>query len=83
MIQNWWEMFIHHTVVLPFRGTIQNNPLHQYMLEGNSLGSSLEENDIRVLEDNKLNMIQQCVLAVRRPTASWSALAVLPAGQGR
>jgi len=51
-------MLIHQMVVLPFRGTSQNNPCHQYMLGGNSLEHSLEEKDVRVMEDKKLNTIQ-------------------------
>ncbi|GAB0202651.1 mitochondrial enolase superfamily member 1 [Grus japonensis] len=44
----------------------RNNPRHQYMLEADRLESSLEERDLRVLVDTKLNMIQQCAFAAKR-----------------
>ena len=40
----------------------QNNPMHQYRLGADWLGSSSAENNLGVTMNNKLNMSQQCTL---------------------
>lgn len=56
----------------------RNSPMHQNMLRGIQLESSLTEEALEVLVDIKWNMSQQC--AAKK---AWDALIrMLPAGQG-
>ncbi|KAK4829978.1 hypothetical protein QYF61_008109 [Mycteria americana] len=43
----------------------RNKPGHQHMLGADQLGSSLAENDLGVLVDNKVTTSQQCTLAAK------------------
>ncbi|GAB0207177.1 mitochondrial enolase superfamily member 1 [Grus japonensis] len=44
----------------------KNNPMHQYRLGVDLLGSSSQEKDQGVLADNKLSMSQQCALVAKK-----------------
>ncbi|KAK4832100.1 hypothetical protein QYF61_020727 [Mycteria americana] len=60
----------------------RNNPMYQYRLGTDCLESSLAEEAVGVLVDNKLTMSLQCALV--GTIASWAALCRMPpAGQER
>ncbi|PKU43643.1 rna-directed dna polymerase from mobile element jockey-like [Limosa lapponica baueri] len=59
------------------------NPWYQYKLGDEWIESSSVEKDLGVLMDEKLDVSQLCVLTSRKPTMSWVASKVWPAGQGR
>lgn len=102
-VQNWEECLRDGRIVLPFRGAStggwqnpmkfntgkcevlpcgRNDPRHQDRLKFN-----FAEKDMKVLEDKKLPMSQQCALAVKKTKgslASWAASRrVFLAGLGR
>jgi len=59
------------------------NHRHIYRLGKEFIESSLMEKDLGVLMNENLYMSQQQVLAVRKPTISWSASKEgWPAGEG-
>lgn len=52
----------------------RNNPRHQQRLGTAQLESSLAENALGILVDTKLNMGQQCALAVNKPDSVPSCI---------